>query len=391
MPAFIQQLYPLLRRSALLCVLFAMSAMAQNQNLLKKIGWEKADSGTIAVVIMIFVVGFGLLSFFYVNVTRKTVKQNNEISFSLFNTACRSAGLVDYEKAALGKLIPYMQDLTRPHLVFESSAIFERCMDAYITGRIAAGITEEQEKLDNQSLLSVRKKLGYNIILVEQPLISTRNLSIGQKVSVLAPGQKVALSQESMVVEMSEFHFTVRIGGQNAEAFSYEDGSRLVVAFSRQGDAVYSVGAKIKSSNVGAGEIKFFHTLDFSRNQNRRYVRLDINLPVKFRIVEKADRRIKPPLEPFTARIAEMSGGGLSFFAESPLEPNDVILMAIALPDGSKMLGGIKGQVLRVIRVESKTVVHFRHHIQFISIEPPQREQIVKFVFAKHRQMLQMR
>jgi len=368
-----------------------MSAMAQNQNLLKKIGWEKADSGTIAVVIMIFVVGFGLLSFFYVNVTRKTVKQNNEISFSLFNTACRSAGLVDYEKAALGKLIPYMQDLTRPHLVFESSAIFERCMDAYITGRIAAGITEEQEKLDNQSLLSVRKKLGYNIILVEQPLISTRNLSIGQKVSVLAPGQKVALSQESMVVEMSEFHFTVRIGGQNAEAFSYEDGSRLVVAFSRQGDAVYSVGAKIKSSNVGAGEIKFFHTLDFSRNQNRRYVRLDINLPVKFRIVEKADRRIKPPLEPFTARIAEMSGGGLSFFAESPLEPNDVILMAIALPDGSKMLGGIKGQVLRVIRVESKTVVHFRHHIQFISIEPPQREQIVKFVFAKHRQMLQMR
>jgi len=365
--------------------------MAQNQNLLNKIGWEKADSGTIAVVITIVVMGFGLLSFFYVSKTTKTAKENNEISFSLFNTACSSAGLVDYEKAALGKLLPYMQDLTRPHLIFESLAIFERCMDAYVSQRLAAGIALEQEKLDDSALLSVRKKLGYNVILVEQPLISTRNLSIGQKVSVLAPGQKVALTQDSTVVAVNEFHFTVRIGGHNRESFSFEDGSRLVVAFSRLGDAVYSVAAKIKGSNIEAGEIKFFHTLDFSRNQNRRYVRLDINLPVKFRVLEKADKKEKPAIEQLAARVVEMSGGGLSFFAEKPLQQNDVILIGLLLPDGSKAMGGIKGQVLRVVRVESKTLVHYRHHIQFISIEPQQREQIVKFVFAKHRQMLQMR
>jgi len=391
MSAFIQQFHLSLRRSALFCVLFAVSAFAQNQNLLSKIGWEKADSGTIAIVVTIFAAGLGLLSFFYVNITRKTVKENNEISFTLFNAACHSAGLVDYEKAALGKLLPYMQDLTRPHLIFESSAIFERCMDAYVNRQIAAGINAEQAKLDDDALLSVRKKLGYNIILAEQPLFSTRNLSIGQKVSVLAPGQKVALSQDSMVVQVSEFHFTVRVGGQHADSFSYDDGSRLVIAFSRQGDAVYSIGAKIKESNSETGEIKFFHTLDFSRNQNRRYVRLDINLPVKFRIVEKADKKEKPTAAMFTARIAEMSGGGLSFYADTPLEQNDMILIGLALPDGDKALGGIKGQVLRVVRVESRTAVNFRHHIQFVSIEPQQREQIVKFVFAKHRQMLQMR
>jgi len=387
----IRQIYLLLRRSALFCVLFAVSATAQNQPLLTKIGWEKADSATITIVIAIVAAGFGLLSFFYVNVTRKTVKENNEISYTLFNTACRSAGLVDYEKDALGKLLPFMQDVTRPHLIFESAAIFERCMDAYITKRLAAGISTDHERLDNQALLSVRKKLGYNVVLVEQPLLSTRNLSIGQRVSVLAPGQKVALSQDSMVVGVSEYDFTVRIGGQNAGSFSYEDGARLVIAFSRQGDAVYSVAARIKGSNIGAGEIKFYNTLDFSRNQNRRYVRLDINLPVKFRILEKADKREKPPAMQLTARIAEMSGGGLSFYAEKPLEANDIILIALMLPDGDKPLGGIKGQVLRVICVESKTLVHYRHHIQFVSIEPQQREQIVKFVFAKHREMLQMR
>jgi len=365
--------------------------MAQNRNLISQIGWEKADSGTIAVVITIFVVGLGLLSFFYVNITRKTAKENNEISFSLFNAACRSAGLVDYEKAALGKLLPFMQDLTRPHLIFESPAVFERCMDAYVNQQLAAAVNAEQEKLDNDALLSVRKKLNYNVILVEQPLISTRNLSIGQKVSVLAPGQKVALSQDSMVVEVTEFYFTVRIGGQHKESFSYADGSRLVIAFSRQGDAVYSVGAKIKGSKSDAGEIRFFHTLDFSRNQNRRYVRLDINLPVKFRILEKSDKREKPPSEQIAARIVEMSGGGLSFFAEKPLEPHDLILFSLVLPDENKALGGIKGQVLRVVRVESKTLVQYRHHVQFVSIEPQQREQIVRFVFAKHRQMLQMR
>jgi c-di-GMP-binding flagellar brake protein YcgR len=366
-----------------------MSAMAQSQNLISRIGWERADSGTIAILVTIFAVGFGLLSFFYVNVTRKTAKENNEISFTIFNAACSNAGLVDYEKAALSKLLPYMQDFTRPHLIFESLAVFEHSMDAYVNKQIAAGVNSEQAKLDDDALLSVRKKLGYNVIFVEQPLISTRNISIGQKVSVLAPGQKVALAQESTVVGVSEFHFTVRIGGQNKDSFSYNDGSQLVIAFSRQGDAVYSVSSKIKGSDIEAGEIKFFHTLDFSRNQNRRHVRLDINLPVKFRLLERANKE-KPPLRQFTARISEMSGGGLSFFAEEPLEALDIILIVLVLPD-SKMLNGIKGQILRVVPVEGKTSIQYRHHVQFVSIEPQQREQIVKFVFAKHREILQMR
>ncbi|MDR0307599.1 MAG: PilZ domain-containing protein [Chitinispirillales bacterium] len=363
--------------------------MAQNQSLVSKIGWDRPSTGTIVAVIAVLAAGLGLLSFLHVNARLKNIKDNRNISLELFNRACRNAGLVEYEKSALQKLIAYMPEFTRPHQIFESASLFERCVDARVNKLLSEQLTPEQEKFEDDVLLSARKKLGYNVIFAEQPLISTRNLSIGQKVSVLAPGQKVTHGQAFMVVEVSEFYFTVRVAG-GTHGFDITSGTQLIIAFSRMGDAVYSIGAKIKGAKRG-GEIQFFHTLDFSRNQNRRYVRLDVNLPIKFRVLEKSDKKEKPPSQYFEVRISEISGGGLSFFADSPVGAHDTVMISIPLPDGGGVLNGIKGQVLRVVRIEGKTTDHFRHHIQFINIEPQHRERIVKFVFTKHRQMLQMR
>jgi len=378
------------RRGVLFCMLLAGAAFADGT--ISEIGKSFRDRGvgpgTIIGIVAFFGVLIGFLVFFYVGSSRKRDKIQEQLSSKLFGEGCERARLTREEMNVLLGIVAFAPDPpTKGHLIFESLPLYERCLDSYVehTLRVqtSAGRLEEQDEI----LLRLRKKMGYAILSPEQPVVSTRNLSLGQKVSVFVPGQRNE-SFSASVTHVGEFWFTVRLQEDFMGLMSL-GGMEKVLAFLRQGDAAYSVTAKVKEF-VPSGEISFFHSTKLSRNQHRQYMRLDISLALKYRLLAGAGADDKQPTgEVYSGHTADISGGGVCLVAKEPLRVGDEILLSIYIPGCA--INGVRSKILKVIAIDSRGGTLYRHLVQFISIEPQQREKIIKYIFDKHREMLQMR
>ncbi|MDR0331015.1 MAG: PilZ domain-containing protein, partial [Chitinispirillales bacterium] len=246
---------------------------------------------------------------------------------------------------------------------------------------------QEQEEI----LLSLRKKLGYGVIAADQRLYSTRNMSVGQKVTLVVPGPGGGQKPHSigaMVSHVGEFWFTARIVEDFGGLVSV-GGWEIRLAFLREGDAAYSVSARVRDAEA-AGLINFFHTMKLLRNQHRQYMRLDINMPIKYKVIERIDSEERAFTDEFAAHTIDISGGGVCFIADVPLAAGDTILLTLSIPGAT--LSGIRSKILKVLPVEGKgAATRYRHLVQFVLIEQQQRDKIVKFIFEKQRTLLQMR
>ncbi len=368
------------------CLLLAAEAFPQNiiETISKSFaGRGGAGPGAVVGIAVFFGVVIGVLIFFYVGSRRSTEKMHEDLSAKLFGEGCERTRLTRDEMNALLGIAAFAPDPpTKGHLIFESLPLYERCLDAYVEHTPRLQVSSGQEvKEQDELLLRLRKKLGYSILAPEQPVVSTRNLSVGQKISVFVPGQR-SESFSANVTHVGEFWFTVRLQ-ENFMGLVSLGGMEKTLAFLRQGDAAYSVTVRVKEISQ-AGEISFFHSIRLSRNQHRQYMRLDVDLAVKYRLIERAggfDER--PPDEFLIAHTADISGGGVCFIAKEPLRVGDVIMLSINIP--GNVVNKVTAKILKVIAVEGRMATTYRHLVQFISIEPQQREKIVKYIFDKHQ------
>ncbi len=364
-----------------------LASSLQAQSLINQIGWKGADSGIIAGVIAILCGGIVFLSFLYVGYRRRIARDEEDLSRKLFSESCIRAELNSNEISYLEKLLSY-QDGLKPHIIFESISIFEKSIDVYVRDFQSQNHSEEEILEEDTVLSSLRSKLGYSFLAFEHPLLSTRNISLGQNVSVFLKNRRAPLAQNCTVIKVAEFYFSIQGDEEQKHALArIAPGTELVLAFTRQCDGVYSVTVPVKGWD--SGKLQLFHTVELMRNQMRQYVRMEVNLPMKFRVVESAGTDAKVSSQQFTSRVVEMSGGGLSFFFEKPLQLGDVLLVTAQLPGGA--LTAIRAKVLRISLLENKSADKYKHHVQFISIDPKNREQIVHFIFEKQRQVNQMR
>ena len=373
----------------------AVSAQAPNANeFVSSLRWSGASPELILALVGGFAAVAGFFVFYQWNRRRKDVKGVREHSMGLVDEQCLKRRFTDEEKEILAEMLPYLPNNAQPHEVFESILIYEHCLNAYVNKRLAEIRTRERMEDEGEVLRFMRKKMGYDMLSHEHALASTRNISAGQPTSVITAGEHAVLAQNTKIISVGEFYFTVRVADE-LQGRKYAAGDELTIAFVRSGDAAYSVNAKVMGVSDSSG-IMFYHTLKFSRSQKRQFMRLEVNAALKFNVVEKAGKdkdgeAKKPTAQVYTGRIVDISGGGLSFFIDNDerLETGDTISVTIMLP--GEPLNGIKSKVVVVTPVEGKTSTHYRHHIRYESIEPQQRERIVKYVFIKHRQMLQMR
>ncbi|MDR2693014.1 MAG: PilZ domain-containing protein [Chitinispirillales bacterium] len=382
------------RRALSLCLLLAAAAFPQGfvETFSKSFaGRGGAGPGAVIGIAVFFGVVIGLSVFFYIGSRHSHEKIQEKLSAELFGEGCERTRLTRDEMNALLGIVAFAPDPpTKGHLIFESLQLYERCVDAYVehTPRLRAssgrgGGVEEQDDL----LLRLRKKMGYAILAPEQPVVSTRNLSVGQKISVFVPGQRNE-SFSANVTHVGEFWFTVRLQEDFMGLVSL-GGMEKTLAFLRQGDAAYSVTVRVKEISQ-SGEMIFFHSISLSRNQHRQYMRLDIDLAVKYRVIERVggfDER--PSNELLSAHTADISGGGVCLIVKEPLRVGDVIMLSVYIPGCA--INDVRSKILKVIAVEGRMATHYRHLVQFISIEPQQREKIVKYIFDKHRASLQKR
>lgn len=360
----------------------------QAQSLIAQIGWRGANWSVVLALLGLMVGGIVALSVVYIRGKNRQKRDSEQFSLRAFREGVKRCGLADDEAAVLQKMVKRVPSLA-PQTIFQSVSLFEKCVDEevrLITTRGGAN----SDAAEGEILGALRKKLGFNWIPYEHPLVSTRNIGIGQVGALFSPGRREPLIQRATVIDNTELRLVMQYHVQQEDSCHIPLGSELRYAFSRQNDGFYAIALTVLAGD-DAGTLVFSHTLELKRNQLRQYVRIEVNLPLKFRLLktaspEKSDVKRGEVVE---AKIADISGGGLSVLCPVSLRAGDILSLSFSIP--GQTCSGITARVLRISLQEGKTRTLYRHHLQFTDIAIAQRERIVRFVFDRQRQINQWR
>jgi hypothetical protein len=271
-----------------------------------------------------------------------------------------------------------------PNALYDTLALFEQGVDAEVTRALESGAPEyEQQELED-ILQSLRKKLHYTIVDEGLPIPSSRNLSQGQRLWVLGP-RKTVLGEASVAL-VREFFFTVKLSLNDfAQMPSFQSPIRL--AFTRKADGIYGIETPLIGFDRSRGVLKCRHTLKFKRNQLRQDVRVETDLQISIRcLTAKGSPGGKPPdTAPFMVRMTDISGGGFAFVTERRLEVDDTVMVAAAAP--KLTLGGLRAKIVALSQNRGSSRILY--HTQFSTIDFEKKEAIVRYVFARLREINQ--
>lgn len=358
------------------------------KSLIEQIGWEGATTQIIISVTIILTSLLVIMIALYIRNLFKIKKDQEDVSNKLFNEHSRKADLYPSEVKRLKQLLSH-EMIPHPHTIFQSALLFERCIDAEVRLLIITKSDPDLLEEDEKILSGIRKKLGYGYLPLEHPLLSTRNIEIGQTLSIFRTTGNTPLIKHAILIMNKETFFRLQYDTEQEEEIRFFEGQELKLAFARQGDGMYGLQVEIWRS-APPSTIDFFHTLKFRRNQLRQFARIEVNLPIRVRTIP-SEKPAGAELFPkhVEAKLSDLSGGGLSFLHEKPLVPGDRVSMQFNLSTGK--FSGITGKVLRVSLQEGKTKNLYRHHVEFTDIEQQYRDRIVKYIFEKQRQQNQMR
>jgi c-di-GMP-binding flagellar brake protein YcgR len=354
-----------------------------------RVGWGKSAM-QIALIFGagMLVAGVILLIIYGVRSFRNRALEQAQ-SQNLFLESAVRLGLSIEEREKLFALLSY-QNVLEPHTIFQSLPLFEQCVDAEVVRMLKGGKQFSADSPEAILLSEIRRKLGFSHLPVEHPLVSTRNISMGQVGSLFGKEGNRAIFNKVSVVDNNSLYFTLQYDVEKEEHYRIGPGTMVRFVFARQNDGLYGVQVKVAGIKE-PGALDLLHTLELRRNQLRQYVRIETNLPLRFRLLSTKDPD-KSEVQRghlITTRMSDISGGGLSFLHEQSLRLGDLIAIAFDLPGQS--FAGITGKIVHLTLREGKYAQLFKHHVQFVNIEQRKREGIIKYVFEKERQLSQWR
>jgi len=336
---------------------------------------------------MIVAILIGMLAYFI-----RSLRQSNEDkinSAGLFLENSTRYGLSSEEHELLNSLIAH-EKVIAPHTIFQSLELFEKCVEAHVNYLMRNNSDISPDGKEGKLISDLRRKLGYSHLPLEHPLVSTRNIAIGQNGSLFGKDGSKPIFNKVSVVDNNCFYFSIQYDVEREDVYRIETGSIVRFIFARQSDGLY--GVQVRVANVKEpGAIDFLHTMEIKRNQLRQHVRIEAGLPLKFRLLSTKDpdsSEIKRG-QVVTTRMSDISGGGLSFTNETALRLNDLISINFDLPGVS--FAGVTGKIVHLTLKESRGQSFIKHHVQFVNIEQRKREQIIKYVFEKERHLSQWR
>jgi c-di-GMP-binding flagellar brake protein YcgR len=310
--------------------------------------------------------------------------REQEQSKDLFLEAAARLGLSTEEHEKLFALLSY-QKVLEPQTIFQSLPLFEQCIDAEVNRLMKSDRQVAADGPEAALLSEIRKKLGFSHLPLERPLVSTRNISVGQMGSLFGREGNKAIFNKVSVVDNNTLYFTLQYDAEKEDQHRIAPDTVVRFVFARQNDGLYGVQAKVANVNE-PGSLDLLHTLELRRNQLRQYVRIEIDVPLRFRLLSTKDPD-KSEIQRghlITTRMSDISGGGLSFMHEQSLRLGDMI--AITFDLAGQSFAGITGKIVHLTLREGKNAQQFKHHVQFVNIEQRTQENIIKFVLEKERQ-----
>jgi hypothetical protein len=331
----------------------------------------------------IIVTGVIILVIYNVRVRRKRPGEEEQ-SKNLFLESADRLGLSTEERDKLFTLLSY-QNVPEPQTIFQSLPLFEQCVDADVNSLLKSDRQVSADGPEAALLSEIRKKLGFSHLSLEHPLVSTRNIPIGQVGSLFGREGNKAIFNKVSVVGNNSLYFTLQYDVEKEDQHRIVPDDVVRFVFARQNDGLYGIQAKVANVN-DPGVLDLLHTLELRRNQLRQYARIETDLPLRFRLLTTKDPD-KSEIQRghlITTRMSDISGGGLSFLHEQSLRLGDLIALSFDLTGQS--FAGITGKIVHLTLREGKSAQQFKHHVQFVNIEQRRQEDVIRYVLEKERQ-----
>ncbi len=320
---------------------------------------------TVAIFISVFVV---VISIILVIAFRMIAKQKQLEEHAIqhnFRDNCRRFGFDTFEVEAIESAIRKIQGDIND--IFELQNVYERVIHDDIEAMIDSG--KDLTMVENL-YGSIRKKLHYILLPEGIPLTSTRSISSGHTVSM------VDLKCEALLVENRETCFILKYPPEHSIVVNQD--SILRVAFSRSGDGLYAVDAKVMEHS--GGRIKCRHSINLKRHQLRQDVRLKLNGRIRLFMRDSENNRIV-----LEGRLIDISAGGVCFESPGSVPVKSILTIeSCSLP---LQLAGIRTQIISSSQREKDNEIMFKYHTSYVQIPFDKKEKIVSYLFVRMREL----
>lgn len=337
----------------------------------------------IFAVLVILVLVF---SEFFKDLLRRQKKTQS--SLFRFNEHCALKRLKPNEKSVLQKMLSALK-VSNYDEVFSSLHLFEQCVENELEKMKKQGLSEDRQVDFAETLAAVREKLGYRDLPMERPLLSSREIPRGQAAEIEVDTGGVAANFKTTIMDVDELKMTLKVIEEEGEFPEIKKGNKVLLSLTRPGDAEYHFPTEIL--DAGRGTVKLFsvkHCRSVERNQLRNDVRMDVNFPVRYRIIRTKEGELDKTQR--DAQMIDVSGGGMSLKSAFTATADDVVSLNFNL--GSSAFRGVASRVLRVIETKSKDgQVSYKYHVQFVNLEEHNKEKIIRYIFEKQREVNQWR
>lgn len=265
--------------------------------------------------------------------------------------------------------------LRQPLLLLTSLSAFDRHTGNFAKKAKAADNADLREQIAD-----IRRDLGFDHTPLDQPLHTTRQLLVGQRLQIYpASGDHGGFAQCVLVGSDQRGLSTVPLLRKDEERLcALELGERLKVRFWRDGDTEYRFRSTVLECVPETTTLVIGHVEKMERIQKRDFFRLEVQFDIQLDpIAEKSDPEPQPH-KPISGTVVDISGGGLGLLSPQILEIDALLQIPTKFP-APFPIAGLRCQVSECRRQGKQ----YKIGLEFVDISSRQQSEIVRILYQK--------
>ncbi|MHC4914604.1 MAG: PilZ domain-containing protein [Planctomycetota bacterium] len=365
-------------------------------------GWHPDDVASLVFVLS--AIGLVLVAFFitYILFDRRARRRVLEERWDLFRRMCRDRALTREEISFLRRLQQkFVPD--RPHLLVTSLNFYDGCVEQEVRRMEAEGLPFEGRSGAANAFVNIREKLFFGEAMAKARVESTLDLEPHQALQVEVPGK--TRTYGANVLSVNESSLTISMPSRRGEQAELRRGDRVVVYLAVKNDAGYRFEtgvAGIRDSRIPA--VHLWHTEKIQRQQLRTWMRMSMEVPVRFHRVGFPDLKLEgdqlvSPEQYSTARhegvfggmMRDFSLGGVCLRSEEAFKRGEYagVLIPIFGPGDGEPEEEIEilGRVVGCTELETIRNQLYNMHIQFVPLDDETRSILMANMFQLQRRL----
>ncbi|NLG79648.1 MAG: hypothetical protein GX492_07490 [Firmicutes bacterium] len=209
-------------------------------------------------------------------------------------------------------------------------------------------------------------------------------LRVNQKITLVVPEGRNAGSYPSRVEDIGLDAVVVAAPTHKGAVLRLAEGDAVRIQVVRQ-DGVYKLDTVVEAMIMYPFPmLQLARPVEIVRDQRRRYARVDVSLPARYRCLDRSGKR---RLVPHKGTVTNVSGGGaliVTWQSRPALEVGSEVDVELELPCGKV---SAKGVVVRMSVERTETGRVQQIAVEFKDIDEKQRDMLARYVLQRQLEL----